>query len=37
MDKNLPPNFRNKTQLIMSDLNEADAAILGAASLVMMK
>ncbi|HEY9362884.1 MAG TPA: ROK family protein [Chitinophagaceae bacterium] len=37
MDKNLPPNFRNKTKLIVSNLDEADAAILGAASLVMMK
>lgn len=34
MDRSLPPNWRGKTRLLVSELPEADAAILGAASLV---
>lgn len=34
MEKNLLPIFRNKVQLIFSELKEADAAILGASALV---
>jgi glucokinase len=34
MEKNLLPIFRNKIKLIFSELNEADAAILGASALV---
>jgi glucokinase len=34
MEKNLLPIFRNKVKLIFSELNEADAAILGASALV---
>jgi glucokinase len=34
MEKNVLPIFRNKVKLIISELNEADAAILGASALV---
>lgn len=34
MEKNLYPTFRNKVKLIFSELDEADAAILGASALV---
>jgi glucokinase len=34
MEKNLLPIFQNKVKLIFSELNEADAAILGASALV---
>ena len=34
MEKNLLPIFRNKIQLIFSELKESDAAILGASALV---
>jgi glucokinase len=34
MEKNLLPIFKNKVKLIMSELKEADAAILGASALV---
>lgn len=34
MEKNLLPIFRNKVQLIFSELKESDAAILGASALV---
>jgi glucokinase len=34
MEKNLLPIFQNKVKLIFSQLNESDAAILGAAALV---
>lgn len=34
MEKNLLPIFQNKVKLIMSELKEADAAILGASALV---
>lgn len=34
MEKNLLPIFRNKVKLIFSELEEADAAILGASALV---
>ncbi len=34
MEKNLLPIFQNKVKLIFSNLNEADAAILGASALV---
>lgn len=34
MEKNLLPIFQNKVQLVFSELNEADAAILGASALV---
>lgn len=34
MEKNLYPSFRNKVKLIFSELDEADAAILGASALV---
>lgn len=33
MEKNLLPIFRNKVKLVFSELNEADAAILGASAL----
>ena len=34
MEKNLLPIFQNKVKLILSELKEADAAILGASALV---
>jgi glucokinase len=34
MERNLLPIFRNKVQLIFSELKESDAAILGASALV---
>lgn len=34
MEKNLLPIFRNKVKLLISPLNESDAAILGAAALI---
>ncbi|MCW3109224.1 MAG: hypothetical protein JWQ09_3730 [Segetibacter sp.] len=34
MEKNLLPLYKNKVKLILSELNEADAAILGASTLV---
>jgi glucokinase len=34
MESSLPPNFRGKTKMTLSSLPEADAAILGAASLL---
>ena len=34
MEKNLLPIFRNKVKLLLSELKEADAAILGASALV---
>lgn len=34
MERNLLPIFRNKVQLVFSELDEADAAILGASALV---
>lgn len=34
MERNLLPIFRGKVQLVFSELNEADAAILGASALV---
>ena len=34
MEKNMLPIFRNKVKLILSELREADAAILGASALV---
>ncbi len=34
MERNLLPIFRSKVQLVFSELNEADAAILGASALV---
>ncbi len=34
MEENLLPIFKNKVQLVFSDLNDADAAILGASALV---
>lgn len=34
MERNLIPIFRGKVQLVFSELNEADAAILGASALV---
>ena len=34
MNRSLPPNWRGKTKLLVSELPEADAAILGAASLL---
>jgi glucokinase len=34
MEKNLLPIFQNKVKLIFSELQEADAAILGASALV---
>lgn len=34
MEKNLLPIFRNKVQLVLSELKESDAAILGASALV---
>lgn len=34
MERNLLPIFRNKVKLVFSELNEADAAILGASALV---
>lgn len=34
MERNLLPLFRNKIDLVFSELNEADAAILGASALV---
>lgn len=34
MERNLLPIFRNKVKLVISELNEADAAILGASALV---
>lgn len=34
MEKNVLPIFRNKVQLILSELKESDAAILGASALV---
>lgn len=37
MEKNLFPIFKNKVELIFSELDEADAAILGAAALVWKK
>jgi glucokinase len=37
MEKNLLPIFQNKVKLILSELNEADAAILGASALVWGK
>jgi glucokinase len=37
MEKNLLPIFRNKVQLVFSDLHESDAAILGASALVWEK
>jgi glucokinase len=33
MEKNLLPIFQNKIKLIFSELNESDAAILGASAL----
>lgn len=37
MEKNLLPIFRNKVKLVTSELDEADAAILGASALVWEK
>ena len=37
MERNLLPIFRNKVSLVFSELNEADAAILGASALVWEK
>ncbi len=37
MERNLLPIFRNKVQLVFSELDEADAAILGASALVWGK
>lgn len=37
MEKNLLPIFRDKVKLVTSELNEADAAILGASALVWEK
>ena len=37
MEKNLLPIFRNKVKLVTSELDEADAAILGASALVWGK
>ncbi|HSU51973.1 MAG TPA: ROK family protein [Segetibacter sp.] len=37
MEKNLLPIFQNKVKLILSELKEADAAILGASALVWEK
>jgi glucokinase len=37
MEKNLLPIFRDKVKLVMSELKEADAAILGASALVWEK
>jgi glucokinase len=37
MEMNLLPIFRNKVKLIVSELKEADAAILGASALVWGK
>lgn len=34
MEKNLLPIFQNKVKLVFSELQEADAAILGASALV---
>lgn len=34
MEKNMLPIFQNKVKLMLSELNEADAAILGAAALI---
>jgi len=34
MEANLLPIFKNKVKLIFSELNESDAAILGASALV---
>ena len=34
MEQNLLPVFRNKVKLVLSELSEADAAILGASALV---
>jgi len=34
MERNLLPIFRNKVKLVFSELDEADAAILGASALV---
>lgn len=37
MEQNLLPVFRNKVKLVLSELSEADAAILGASALVWTK
>lgn len=37
MEQNLLPIFRNKVKLVLSELDEADAAILGASALVWEK
>ena len=37
MERNLFPIFRNKVKLVFSELDEADAAILGASALVWEK
>src|SRR5690606_41287856 len=37
MERNLFPLFRNKVKLVCSELEEADAAILGASALVWEK
>lgn len=37
MERNLYPIFRNKVKLVLSELDEADAAILGASALVWEK
>ena len=37
MERNLMPIFRNKVKLVFSELDEADAAILGASALVWEK
>ncbi|MDQ6813207.1 MAG: ROK family protein [Bacteroidota bacterium] len=37
MEKNLLPIFKNKVKLVLSELKEADAAILGASALVWEK
>ena len=37
MERNLLPIFRNKVKLVFSELDEADAAILGASALVLEK
>ncbi|HNF30356.1 MAG TPA: ROK family protein, partial [Chitinophagaceae bacterium] len=34
MEKNLLPIFKNKVKLVLSNLHESDAAILGASALV---
>jgi glucokinase len=34
MEKNVLPLYKNKVKLILSELKEADAAILGASTLV---